>query len=246
MIVSVRGPCASGKTTLVRRILKRSEVVDFSDNINTILRKGKKPLFILGRYHGARAGGSDAIGSLDELYEKIVSCNQKGDVLYEGHVVGDRTTRLTSTRVKDVHVLFLTTDIEECERSFRLRYARGNYRADLPFPNHLTIERSVYGVARSLDRDYVRFLDHFGRDRIRKMDRDNAFKHVCKLLDVEIGDLETIVPTIEEKEMDALPEDATMTQRALYELDKLVYLHQIDPWVQSKIRSIIEELGGAR
>lgn len=242
MIISVRGPCASGKTSLVRRVLARSDF-KFKNNVSEIVRKGKKRLFVLGNYRGPRAGGSDAISRLAELYEMISEYHRLGDVLYEGHCVDDRTSRLTGLGVRDVHVIFLTTDIEQCERNFRLRYARGNYRADLPFPNHLTIERSVYSVGRALDRDYDRFIPHFGKERVRRMERDEAFRYVCKLLDISVGKLETIAPMIEEADMDKLPDDATPTQRALYELDKLMYLHQIDPLVQNSIRGIMEKLG---
>lgn len=131
MIVSVRGPCGSGKSTLVKRITK--EYHDSFKNyrhgrkkpwsvVHTM--KGRPPLYVPGHYE-IECGGLDTVKetALSAAYEDMKDAVIGGaHVLCEGATTWDSANNLLDlSKYVDTRIAFLTTTVEECERGLRAK-----------------------------------------------------------------------------------------------------------------------------
>lgn len=188
MIINVRGPCASGKSTLVRKVMasypSRARIVDGRAVKGYVLvRPDERPLFVLGNYEREHDGGTDSIKRLPDVYYLARHYSLASHVLFEGHADNDATKHvLELANDRQVYVIFLDTSVEECERQFRARYNKGRHREHLRAPSDVTIQRAVYGAHAKMKKHQVRLESALGPSRSRWMSRDAALKFVVSIL----------------------------------------------------------------
>lgn len=123
MIISIRGTSGSGKSTVVRRVMKLYPfkvakcVPGRKQPLYYILSgTGTQPLAILGHYESP-CGGCDTIHTFDEVFELVRKLHTGGyHVLFEGVLLYCEVPR-TVALVTDglpLHVIALNTSIEDC------------------------------------------------------------------------------------------------------------------------------------
>lgn len=116
MIIQIRGTSGSGKSTVMRQVIKQ-----LGDPPGTFYIEGrKKPLYytyfnrltILGHYESP-CGGCDTIGSAKAVYDLIQRLNPKTKiVLCEGLLLSEDVK--WTMQLPDPRVFFLATPIEQC------------------------------------------------------------------------------------------------------------------------------------
>jgi shikimate kinase len=133
MIIQVRGTSGSGKTTVVKQVMKK-----LGPFHGVFIEGRKKPLyysyakngykgpniFVLGHYE-ADCGGCDTIGSAPAVFDLIKEVHT-GDsiILSEGLLWSEDvkwSVELLGTIDTNVRALFLTTSTEECLRRVTAR-----------------------------------------------------------------------------------------------------------------------------
>ena len=130
MIIQLRGTSGSGKSTIVREVMKRHLFM------TPIFREGRrKPigyysggLWVVGHYE-TESGGCDTIARLDDVYAEVELAAQKGyNVLYEGIMASGEYRRCVAlSKEHKLAVLALNTPIEECIVAIlERRLSRGN------------------------------------------------------------------------------------------------------------------------
>jgi cytidylate kinase len=127
MIIQIRGTSGSGKTTVMREVMKQ-----FQWNPR-IVKGRKKPLWyqakqmdlaILGHYEESACGGCDTVGSARQVYELIQTLNMDV-ILCEGLLLSEDVK--WARQMMDLRVIFLTTPLETClERVAKRRETAGN------------------------------------------------------------------------------------------------------------------------
>lgn len=130
MIIQVRGTSGSGKTTVMRSLMKAL------GGGKAVYRPGRKrPLYyrypqgeiVLGHYESP-CGGCDTIGSARAVYELIQGLRGEGvngSILCEGLLLSEDTK--WSRQLDNLRVVFLTTPTERClEWVQQRRQAAGN------------------------------------------------------------------------------------------------------------------------
>jgi len=130
MIISLRGTNGSGKSTIVRNIMKlyphetKIEYPGRRKPIGYVLRLKNRTLFVPGHYEILN-GGIDTIDSLATAYNLIaVHAVELGcDVLYEGKNLSDGPKRLLELQAAghDVAVAHINLPVEDCISAVRLR-----------------------------------------------------------------------------------------------------------------------------
>ena len=154
VIINPRGTSGSGKTELVRRILaqygwQRSADFKGAGGLRAIYREGRsrplgyrlghplggQPLVVIGHYE-VTSGGCDTIRASDGGLEEIM--RRASDYAAAGHNVLIEGLRLSSeyersaqlARSHSLHVLHLTTPLEQCARNlvWRRRARRDTWR----------------------------------------------------------------------------------------------------------------------
>lgn len=189
MIVNVRGPCASGKSTLVRGVMDEYEISEAVFERRAVrgykLWTADRPaLHVLGNYERDQDGGTDSIKSLEQVYDLARQLSMKGHVLFEGHADNDRVKHALALHRDGfpTYVVFLSTRPEECEREFRARYDRGRHREHLGGPSEATIQRAVYRAHANMLKDQIELKCAIGLSRARWMERDDAKRHLIEIL----------------------------------------------------------------
>ncbi len=139
MIINLRGTHGSGKSTIVRNVMRRyaEAVPEFIAGRRRPIGyrcalDGRRDLRVIGHYE-TPCGGCDTIPSVDAAYEQIQAAAASGHhVLYEGIIIGHdvrRCAELRSVHGYDVTVILLTTPLEDCLQAARdRRVARGDRR----------------------------------------------------------------------------------------------------------------------
>jgi len=185
MIINVRGAGGSGKTELVRRILWdygwRGGIAQASPlTAEPILRQerqrpigyrlthpsGGRSLVVLGHYE-VTSGGCDTIrqrdGGLDEVF---CLAHQQGaaghDVIIEGLRLSSEVERTKElARLHRVHILRLTTPVEQCSRNLARRRRTGQKSLAAITASVLgeqaRIEQACAVLERRADVEYVGF-----------------------------------------------------------------------------------------
>lgn len=129
MIIQIRGTSGSGKTTVMKAVMANFQW-------STIYQTGRKqplyyysktktgrPLIALGHYESA-CGGCDTIGSAAQVAELVKSLTQAGPdriILSEGLLLSEDTK--WSSLMPDLHIVYLTTPIEQCISQIKSRRA---------------------------------------------------------------------------------------------------------------------------
>ena len=148
VIVNPRGTSGSGKTELVRRILALYERDGGRERLYRERRArpicyrlrhplGGRPLVVLGHYE-VTSGGCDTIGGLNEVFRLAGEHASNGhDVLFEGLMVsGEHQRSARLARTHGLHVLRLSTPLEQCVRNLIAR--RRARRAVRPLISKIT------------------------------------------------------------------------------------------------------------
>jgi len=170
MIVNIRGTHGSGKSHIVRTLLKRYNGQAESTNnrgnpANYVVTLGDRSrLYVVGCYVNA-CGGCDGIQPYAEIWPRVVRFAELGHVLFEGALVSSSYGNIgrSSEVYGDSFVFaFLDTPLAVClSRIAARRRARGDNRPLNPKntrTKYESIQRSI-GKIRELGRRVV-ILDH--------------------------------------------------------------------------------------
>lgn len=181
--IHLRGTGGSGKSTVVRRIMtlyKEEEPIRREGRKQPLYyvlsRPGGRQLAVIGHYETA-CGGCDTIKTPDEAYQLVRDNLELGrDVVYEGIIIQDETGRLAALHRQigdNLHVIALSTPVEECLKSIQQR--RDERGEEKPLNEKNTRDRAKRlqsGMAK------VRFLGI----RTYTLDREAAFAKCRELL----------------------------------------------------------------
>lgn len=134
MIISVRGASGSGKTHLVRQVMREYDGPRTTITYPAEERRRRPMGCVLGATPGPRLfvpghyeivnGGVDTLPTLDYAYRLIREHHELGfSVLYEGKNMSDGWQRVTEMHASGlpVRVVLLTTPLSECVASVRAR-----------------------------------------------------------------------------------------------------------------------------
>lgn len=130
MIISLRGPSGAGKSTLARAVF-----MQYARHKAVHTPGRAKPLYVMHGDSTARVlvvpghyeignGGVDTLGTLDDAYHIARwADNSRYDVLMEGKCMSDGTRHVLELKdeKRDVRVVCLNVDLEECIASVRAR-----------------------------------------------------------------------------------------------------------------------------
>jgi hypothetical protein len=141
MILNLRGNHASGKTTVVRKLLAHFPSKPIFGALGPrmpeayLCETGRCPFYILGPYNVPGMAGCDYVtmrgmALMLELLDKYVS---KGDILYEGVLLSVRILAPTIGKwllehKDDVRILILDTTLEQCLAALKERQDKSAYR----------------------------------------------------------------------------------------------------------------------
>lgn len=136
--INIRGTSGSGKSHLVKEIMKLydKKTPHFSQGRRqpigyTLERKEGSPLYVVGHYEEL-CGGCDTIIGLDPVYDEIEAAllDHKIDVIFEGLIVCSDVTRCIGLmEIADLLVIELDTPLNECLSNIQdRRYIRGDSR----------------------------------------------------------------------------------------------------------------------
>lgn len=118
MIIQIRGTSGSGKTWVMREVMKR--LSGMVTRTPVYVEKRKRPLYylfdnriaVLGSYEAA-CGGCDTIGSARAVFETIQALPAGIEtIICEGLLLSEDVK--WSTQLPDLRVLFLSTPLETC------------------------------------------------------------------------------------------------------------------------------------
>ncbi len=145
----------------------------------TLLQHYSVPhLMVLGHYE-TPCGGCDTIKTTDHVYSLVRHGVEKGyNILYEGIMVQDDTRRILelASEYPDVHVIGLTTPVEECLAGVQARRdARGDER---PLDPKNTVNRAKT-VRRTCEK-----LRAAGMD-VQFLDREAAYQYCVEALGIK-------------------------------------------------------------
>lgn len=187
MMINLRGTSGAGKSTVFTTFMKMVNACGCE--VTPVFREGRRqpwfysarsprPWRLLGHYETA-CGGCDTIKTVDEVYDLVRAGLAGGEVaLFEGIMVQDDVKRAVAFNQEfgDMHVIALTTPIEECLSAIRdRRKARGD---DRPLN-----EKNTRGRAASLERTVLRL--EAGGVPVERLDRNAALTRVCRLVGLD-------------------------------------------------------------
>ena len=136
MIINIRGTSGSGKSTVVKRLMERCDIEDFTIDgrkrpLMHICRPrniDSPPLVAIGHYQ-TPTGGADTISEADYIFELVnESADEGSHVIYEGLMISSDVRRLIEANQNHkAMVSVLNTPIEQCIESIQeRRTAKGN------------------------------------------------------------------------------------------------------------------------
>ncbi|HEY7248689.1 MAG TPA: DUF5131 family protein [Xanthobacteraceae bacterium] len=147
LVVNVRGTNGSGKSTVVRTLIRRygatplygalgrSNPEAYQFKIPTVA----DPVFVIGPYEGTTPG-CDRIENTDVLLDLIKKYQQIGHVIFEGMVVSTYYGKVGSSleRWRDRSlIVFLDTPVEVCIERVEARRSVSRHRTTKPFETGL-------------------------------------------------------------------------------------------------------------
>ena len=127
MIIQIRGTSGSGKTTVMRQVMKEFQWTPHyqEGRKKPLWYKSNHGVYLLGHYESA-CGGCDTIGSARQVYNLIQEQIPRGvTIICEGLLLSEDTK--WSRQLPDLRVVFLTTSLGGClERIMMRRKKAGN------------------------------------------------------------------------------------------------------------------------
>ena len=131
MIINVRGTSGTGKSTVVRNIMK------LADGKIRVMKEGRRQPFgylltfpgrkrrvaLVGHYE-TPCGGCDTIQSYEDIYNAVRAGDDAGyDVIYEGLLISGEHARPTQlhNEGRDIRVIALNTPLDLCIESINER-----------------------------------------------------------------------------------------------------------------------------
>jgi hypothetical protein len=154
MIINITGTSGSGKSTIVRDVMKRYSIVQPEHTegrrqpISYYCEKDEfnKGLVVIGHYE-TPCGGCDTIKTPDEVQRQIIGAHEMGcHVLYEGIIIQDDTKRRIALHKAGYPfaVILLTTTLDVCLAGIQARRdARGDARPLDPSNTQERMERQI-------------------------------------------------------------------------------------------------------
>lgn len=186
MIINIRGTSGSGKSTLIRSIMEHYE-----EKEPHFIKGRKRPLYylltspssrkrlaVIGHYESP-CGGCDTITSQDDIFQLVRDHHAAGhDVIFEGLLIGaefNRTKALCDAHPGHVHIINLTTPLEDCVAGVQARRtARGDERPLNP--------KNTESKFKQVKRLKQRFEE--AGIKVREGDRDEALALVEQILEI--------------------------------------------------------------
>jgi len=170
MIINIRGTSGSGKSTVMRRVMKQL------GEPQLIKLKGKimdykiptqwGDVYILGRYE-TPCGGCDGIPTQDEVRRRVRKYSKKGHVLFEGLIVTScygKYRDLFRKSKQPYSFLFLKTNIETCIKRVEARRAKRGTTKPLNPANTIAKYKCNMRVIERCEEDGEPFL-HVGGNK---------------------------------------------------------------------------------
>jgi hypothetical protein len=159
-VINIRGTSGSGKSTIVKKLLDKHyhrPLLDAADNIDGYFIPSnnidKLSTVVIGPYNKP-TGGCDNISPLSDVFESVYT--ESGyHVIFEGLLVSRSKGRVIDLwnllDKKDLHIIHLTTSLEECLKGIEARrLAKGNVKPVNPFRTEETYTR-VAKITRDLE-----------------------------------------------------------------------------------------------
>ncbi len=170
LVVQIKGSNGSGKTTIVRQLISRSNaVIDVEDGAGKVILVVLEDLgwLTIGRYsENSKTGGCDTMRTVQSIKDAIVMARRDYptyNVVFEGMMISTIKTTfydLLLERISGISPLFviLTTDADCClERiSNRVAGGRSSMKSRDGVANKCDI---VVRHAKCYDQKYVRYID---------------------------------------------------------------------------------------
>lgn len=190
-IVQVRGSFGSGKTTLVRRVMKRFEE-ELGFVKKPVFRDGRKrelyylfekpgepALAVLGHYATA-TGGCDNLPDKEFCYHLAHELADKSHrVLMEGQLIAADVGYIVQTKSKGflIHVVDLDVSHEECGAGIRARRLEYGINREWTEKTHKHIVAKARGVELARRR-----LTNDHEIPVKLLGREEAYRYVLELL----------------------------------------------------------------
>ena len=159
MIINIRGTSGSGKSTIVREIMKQYPTVCKVKEDGrkrplsySCVKPMHRPLMVLGHYE-TPCGGCDTITSMDKIYALVRHAHEEGyDVLYEGLLLSAEVNRCQQLHEDGLPLLVIGLDVplQECIDSVNAR--RWAKDPEKPGVNPKNTESKHKGTKRSMER----------------------------------------------------------------------------------------------
>lgn len=134
LIIQIRGTSGSGKTTVMRAVMKAIPALTNNTLSEMYVPGRKKPLYytdggsvsIVGSYEST-CGGCDTIQGYDLLMSTVRSLYDRGNVLMEGLLLSEDVKQTLTLLPRKIKAVFLTTPVDECIKRVKgRRLAAGN------------------------------------------------------------------------------------------------------------------------
>lgn len=184
MIINVRGTHGSGKTVLMRKVMKRMRkrtpvMIDGRKTpIGYTFRIDRGRVFVAGAYEEAVSGGCDTISKVDLMYQMIRKFANRGyDVLFEGILAQHSTPNIVRLmKQHDVHVIMLKVPNAKAIRGVKARRKERGDTRPLDPTNLIKEARYTARAARRLRED--------GAHVVFCKTRKRALRRTLSLLDL--------------------------------------------------------------
>lgn len=163
MIINIKGTSGSGKSTIVREIVKcytGTKVAKFIDGRRQPIgyihnREGDGPaLEVIGHYE-TPCGGCDTINKLDEVFERVRAAHAEGrDVLFEGLLISADFNRTHALHEDGLPLLVVGLDsvpLDVCIESVNER-RRAKRGPDAPPVNPKNTESKWKGTKKTMEK----------------------------------------------------------------------------------------------
>lgn len=184
MIISVRGTHGSGKSTVVRRVMK------FYPHCTPVMREGRRRPFgyllehdglrrlaVLGHYE-TPCGGCDSLPAVEDMYSFVREQASSGaDVLLEGILAQHYALKKFLTFSEfDIKVIVLSTPLEQCIHDTLSR------RGDTTPEREAKITGTITSEYRNVENGVKRLLAN--KVDVRRLNRTDALSTCLELLGV--------------------------------------------------------------